>query len=153
MVFFKDWPFVSVPSGRTCLLDPSFLLARSAHCCCLRDSGHYWHHDEALLYSDPHAGLFLDAIYFPERHLRPFPRNGSPFPDITFYLIELAAFFGSAMLLISVLFPLNLPPMYTPQLAAQYTSQPDWYFLWIYQILKMRSSKPQDFPLLFRLSL
>jgi len=45
--------------------------------------------------------------------------------------------FGSAMLLISAVFPLSLPPEYTPQLAAQFTSQPDWYFLWIYQILKI----------------
>lgn len=59
------------------------------------------------------------------------------FPDVTFYLLELAALFGSAMLLISAVFPLTLPPEYTPQLAAQYTSQPDWYFLWIYQVLKV----------------
>ena len=59
------------------------------------------------------------------------------FPDVTMYLLELAAMFGSAMLLISVIFPLNLPPEYTPQLAAQYTPQPDWYFLWIYQVLKI----------------
>src|SRR5579872_5490373 len=55
------------------------------------------------------------------------------FPDVTFYLVELAAFFGAVMLLISAVFPLNLPPEYTPQAAAQFTAQPDWYFLWIYQ--------------------
>ena len=60
------------------------------------------------------------------------------FPDVTVYLLGLAAMFGSAMLLISVILPLNLPPEYTPQLAAQYTPQPDWYFLWIYQILKIQ---------------
>jgi len=59
------------------------------------------------------------------------------FPDVTFYLLGLAAMFGSAMLLISAVFPLSLPPEYTPQLAAQFTPQPDWYFLWIYQILKI----------------
>jgi quinol-cytochrome oxidoreductase complex cytochrome b subunit len=59
------------------------------------------------------------------------------FPDVSLYLLELAAIFGSAMLLISVLFPLNLPPLYTPELAAQFIPQPDWYFLWIYQILKI----------------
>ena len=68
------------------------------------------------------------------------------FPDITFYLVELAAFFGSVMLLISALFPLTLPPEYTPQLAAQYTSQPDWYFLWIYQILKMQVFETAGLP-------
>jgi quinol-cytochrome oxidoreductase complex cytochrome b subunit len=59
------------------------------------------------------------------------------FPDVTFYLLELAAIFGSAMMLLSIAFPLNLPPEYTPLLASQYVSQPDWYFLWIYQILKI----------------
>jgi ubiquinol-cytochrome c reductase cytochrome b subunit len=67
-------------------------------------------------------------------------KKGTPvpiFPDLTLYLAELAAFFGAAMLLISVLFPLALPPEYSPQLAGQYTPQPDWYFLWIYQIVKI----------------
>ena len=59
------------------------------------------------------------------------------FPDVSLYLLELAAVFGSAMLLISVIFPLSLPPQYSPQLAAQFTPQPDWYFLWIYQIVKI----------------
>jgi quinol-cytochrome oxidoreductase complex cytochrome b subunit len=59
------------------------------------------------------------------------------FPDVSFYLLELAALFGAVMLLISVLFPLTLPPEYSPAIAGQYVSQPDWYFLWIYQILKI----------------
>jgi len=59
------------------------------------------------------------------------------FPDVLMYLLELAAIFGSMMLLISVIFPLSLPPQYTPELAAQFVPQPDWYFLWIYQILKI----------------
>jgi quinol-cytochrome oxidoreductase complex cytochrome b subunit len=68
------------------------------------------------------------------------------FPDITFYLVELAAIFGSVMLFISALFPLTLPPEYTPQLAAQYVSQPDWYFLWIYQILKFSAFETVGLP-------
>jgi quinol-cytochrome oxidoreductase complex cytochrome b subunit len=59
------------------------------------------------------------------------------FPDVLMYLLELAAIFGSVMLLISAIFPLSLPPQYTPELAAQFVPQPDWYFLWIYQILKI----------------
>jgi cytochrome b6 len=59
------------------------------------------------------------------------------FPDVLMYLLELAAIFGSFMLLISAIFPLSLPPQYTPKLAAQFVPQPDWYFLWIYQILKI----------------
>lgn len=68
------------------------------------------------------------------------------FPDVTFYLVELAALFGGAMLLISALFPLNLPPEYTPQLAGQYTAQPDWYFLWIYQVLKVQIFEGKGLP-------
>jgi hypothetical protein len=68
------------------------------------------------------------------------------FPDVSLYLLELAAIFGSGMLLISVLFPLNLPPQYSPQLAATYTPQPDWYFLWIYQILKISVFEKQGLP-------
>ena len=59
------------------------------------------------------------------------------FPDVSFYLLELAALFGAAMLLISVLFPLSLAPEYSPAAAAAYVPQPDWYFLWVYQILKI----------------
>lgn len=78
--------------------------------------------------AEPSSGPPLDAK----------ASRGLPiFPDVTFYLLGLAAMFGSAMLLISAVFPLSLPPEYAPQLAAQFTPQPDWYFLWIYQILKI----------------
>jgi quinol-cytochrome oxidoreductase complex cytochrome b subunit len=59
------------------------------------------------------------------------------FPDMSLYLLELAALFGAGMLLISALVPLSLPPQYTPQLAATTVAQPDWYFLWIYQVVKI----------------
>jgi len=59
------------------------------------------------------------------------------FPDVSFYLVELAALFGSAVIIISVIFPLTLPPEYSASLAGQSVSQPDWYFLWVYQILKI----------------
>jgi len=59
------------------------------------------------------------------------------FPDVTVYLLELAAIFGVGMLLISALFPLQIAPAYTPQAAGAIAAQPDWYFLWIYQILKI----------------
>jgi quinol-cytochrome oxidoreductase complex cytochrome b subunit len=71
----------------------------------------------------------------------PDPKKGGRllpiFPDVSFYLLELAALFGAAMLLISVLFPLNLPAAYSPAAAGQSVPQPDWYFLWIYQIIKI----------------
>jgi quinol-cytochrome oxidoreductase complex cytochrome b subunit len=84
---------------------------------------------EAHGVSEPVAG----QVPLPARRSRLVPI----FPDLTIYLLELAAMFGTAMLLISLAFPLNLAPEYTPTLAAQYASQPDWYFLWIYQILKI----------------
>ncbi len=59
------------------------------------------------------------------------------FPDVTMYLLELSLLFGAGMLLISAAFPLSLPPEYSAQAAAQYVPQPDWYFLWIYQVLKV----------------
>ena len=59
------------------------------------------------------------------------------FPDVSFYLVELAALFGSAVIIVSVIFPLSLPPEYSASLAGQSVSQPDWYFLWVYQILKI----------------
>ena len=59
------------------------------------------------------------------------------FPDVTLYLLELAAVFGTGMLLLGALFPLNLPPGYSPSTAGQFVAQPYWYFLWLYQILKI----------------
>ena len=79
--------------------------------------------------ADPSRGV--DSVPEKRRGLVPI------FPDVSFYLLELAALFGSAMMLISVAFPIDLPPEYTPILASQFVSQPDWYFLWIYQVLKI----------------
>jgi quinol-cytochrome oxidoreductase complex cytochrome b subunit len=79
--------------------------------------------------AEPSRGL--DSVPEKKRGLVPI------FPDVSFYLLELAALFGSAMMLVSVVFPIALPPEYTPLLASQYVSQPDWYFLWVYQVLKI----------------
>jgi quinol-cytochrome oxidoreductase complex cytochrome b subunit len=68
------------------------------------------------------------------------------FPDVSFYLLELAAVFGAAMLLISVIFPLTLPAEYSAQAASQVAAQPDWYFLWIYQILKIQAFETWGLP-------
>jgi cytochrome b6 len=68
------------------------------------------------------------------------------FPDMSFYLFELACIFGSVMLLISVAFPLKLGPEYSPALAGQVAAQPDWYFLWIYQILKISVFEGKGLP-------
>jgi len=69
------------------------------------------------------------------------------FPSVTFYLAELATLFGAAMMLFSVLFPLVLQPAYTATAASQYThQQPDWYFLWIYQLLKISAFESAGLP-------
>jgi quinol-cytochrome oxidoreductase complex cytochrome b subunit len=68
------------------------------------------------------------------------------FPDASVYILELAALFGAGMLIISLLFPLNLPPQFTPELAATYTPQPDWYFLWIYQLIKISAFETAGLP-------
>ena len=93
---------------------------------------------EAHGISEPANGL--ESVPESKRKLIPI------FPDVTFYLVELAALFGAVMLLISALFPLNLPPEYSVQLAAQTTAQPDWYFLWIYQTLKMQIFETYGLP-------
>jgi len=69
------------------------------------------------------------------------------FPNVTFYLAELATLFGAAMMLFSVLFPLVLQPAYTATAASHYSSQqPDWYFLWIYQLLKISAFESAGLP-------
>jgi cytochrome b6 len=94
--------------------------------------------------------LLTVKMYMLETHGIGEPETGKPlsdkdrktvpiFPDVTLYLIELAAVFGAGMLLISALFPLNLPPAYSSQAASQIVAQPDWYFLWMYQILKIQA--------------
>jgi quinol-cytochrome oxidoreductase complex cytochrome b subunit len=93
---------------------------------------------EAHGVSEPVAGGEPD----PKRNGRPIPF----FPDVSFYLLELAALFGAAMLLVSVLFPLTLPPAYTPASAGQSVPQPDWYFLWIYQIIKISAFEQAGLP-------
>jgi hypothetical protein len=68
------------------------------------------------------------------------------FPDVTVYLLELAVIFGVGMLLISALFPIQLGPEYTAQAAAAIAAQPDWYFLWLYQILKIKIFETAGLP-------
>jgi ubiquinol-cytochrome c reductase cytochrome b subunit len=61
------------------------------------------------------------------------------FPDAFLYLAMVGSVFLAFLLAASVLFPISLPPQFSPQAAASYTPQPDWYFLWLYQILKFAS--------------
>jgi cytochrome b6 len=68
------------------------------------------------------------------------------FPDATVYLLELGALFGAALLLISAAFPYTLPPQYSIQASQLATPQPDWYFLWMYQILKIQAFEGAALP-------
>jgi quinol-cytochrome oxidoreductase complex cytochrome b subunit len=68
------------------------------------------------------------------------------FPDMTVYLVELSVIFGVGMLLISALFPIQLGPQYSATAAAKIAAQPDWYFLWLYQILKIKFFETAGIP-------
>lgn len=58
------------------------------------------------------------------------------FPDIFLYFSMISGLFLALLIVVSVIFPISLPPQFTPEAAAAYAPQPEWYFLWIYQILK-----------------
>ena len=58
------------------------------------------------------------------------------FPNIFLYFSMLSAIFLALLIAVSAVFPISLPPEFTPATASAYTPQPEWYFLWIYQILK-----------------
>jgi quinol-cytochrome oxidoreductase complex cytochrome b subunit len=59
------------------------------------------------------------------------------FPDATLYLLELAALFSAALLIVAALFPYTLPVQYSITASQALTNpQPDWYFLWMYEVLK-----------------
>lgn len=88
--------------------------------------------------SEPTSGL--TAV--PEKKRKPIPI----FPDVSFYLLELAVIFGSAVMLFSVIFPISLAPEYSAAIAGNYVIQPDWYFLWMYQIIKIQAFEEAGLP-------
>jgi len=61
------------------------------------------------------------------------------FPTVYLYFAMLGCVFIAIIFVASALFPMNLPAQYTPQAASAYVPQPEWYFLWMYQILKFAS--------------
>jgi ubiquinol-cytochrome c reductase cytochrome b subunit len=61
------------------------------------------------------------------------------FPKIFLYAIILFSAYVAILLAASSLFPLALPPAYSPATAGQYVVQPDWYLLFVYQILKIQA--------------
>ncbi len=58
------------------------------------------------------------------------------FPNVMLYFAILGGAFISLVIIASVLFPVALPPEFTPAAASNYVPQPEWYFLWVYQMLK-----------------
>jgi quinol-cytochrome oxidoreductase complex cytochrome b subunit len=59
------------------------------------------------------------------------------FPNVFLYLAMIGSVFAGILLAVSALFPISLPPEFKPQAAASFVPQPEWYFLWLYQVLKI----------------
>lgn len=91
--------------------------------------------------------LIVLKIYMYEIHGHAPPASGVKpgqekavpfFWDATWYMLMIGAAFVAIVIVVSSLFPLQLPPEYSPQAAANAVVQPDWYFLWLYQVLKFQ---------------
>ena len=61
------------------------------------------------------------------------------FPKAFLYAVMLISVYIAILLAVASLFPLVLPPAYSPVTAGQYVVQPDWYLLWLYQLLKIQA--------------
>jgi quinol-cytochrome oxidoreductase complex cytochrome b subunit len=75
------------------------------------------------------------AAYIPA-YVKGHAKNLPWFPKIFLYATMIGLVFIALLLSVSAVFPLVLPPEFTPEAAASFVVQPDWYFLWLYQILK-----------------
>ena len=64
-------------------------------------------------------------------------RQLSWFPNVFMYLAMVGSAFLGILFAISALFPISLAPQFKPQTAASFVPQPEWYFLWLYQVLKV----------------
>lgn len=61
------------------------------------------------------------------------------FPTVYLYFAMLGSVFIAIIVVASALFPITLAAQFTPLAASNYVAQPDWYFLWMYQVLKFAS--------------
>jgi quinol-cytochrome oxidoreductase complex cytochrome b subunit len=61
------------------------------------------------------------------------------FPKIFLYAVILFSIYIAILVAVSALVPLVLPPKFSPETAGQYVVQPDWYLVWVYQILKIQA--------------
>jgi ubiquinol-cytochrome c reductase cytochrome b subunit len=60
------------------------------------------------------------------------------FPKIFLYAVILFSLYIAILVAVSALVPLVLPPAFSPETAGHYVVQPDWYLIWVYQILKIQ---------------
>jgi hypothetical protein len=60
------------------------------------------------------------------------------FPKVFLYAVMLFSVYIAILLAVASLFPLVLPPAYSATTAGTITVQPDWYLLWLYQLLKIQ---------------
>jgi quinol-cytochrome oxidoreductase complex cytochrome b subunit len=91
--------------------------------------------------------LIILKIYMYEIHGHAEPATGLKegeskhvpfFWDATWYMLMIGAVFVAVVIVVSSIFPLSLPPVYSPAAAASAVVQPDWYFLFLYQVLKFQ---------------
>jgi quinol-cytochrome oxidoreductase complex cytochrome b subunit len=59
------------------------------------------------------------------------------FPSVYLYIAMIGAAFVAIIFVASALFPITLAPEFTPLAASTTVPQPEWYFLWIYQFVKI----------------
>jgi len=91
--------------------------------------------------------LLALKLYMFEAHGAAKPVGGSKedtkevpwFPTVYLYFAMIGASFAAIIFVASAMFPINLPAEFTPQAASNYVAQPEWYFLWMYQVLKVQS--------------
>ncbi len=60
------------------------------------------------------------------------------FPKIFLYALMLFSAYIAILLAVASFVPLVLPPAFSSATAGQYVVQPDWYLLWVYQVLKFQ---------------
>jgi quinol-cytochrome oxidoreductase complex cytochrome b subunit len=67
------------------------------------------------------------------------------FPEAFSYFVMLSFYYMAFLLLLSSWLPADFPPKYTPEIASQYLPSPEWYFLWLYQIIKIEWIQKEGF--------
>jgi ubiquinol-cytochrome c reductase cytochrome b subunit len=101
----------------------------------------------------PAALLSLLALkmYLFEAHGAATPPSGSAtsskevpwFPTVYLYFAMLGCVFMAVIIAAASIFPISLPVQFSAAAASNYVPQPEWYFLWMYQILKFASFEGQ----------